>query len=84
MITDGAQLLSQDGAATVTATNLLERLDLERLDISQSPSCRSEAAGRSRQFFTPASVAAFMASMLKAPNPRRNSASLTPEGEVVS
>ena len=80
MITDGAQLLSQDGAAPITATNLLERLDLERLDISNRLAVDPKRRADLGQFFTPASVAAFMASMLKAPNPPKELRILDPGG----
>ena len=80
MITDGAHLLSQDGAAPVTATNLLERLDLERLDISNRLAIDPKRRADLGQFFTPASVAAFMASMLKAPNPPKELRILDPGG----
>ena len=64
-----AQLLSQDAQVAVTTANLLERLDLERLDISNRLAVDPKRRADLGQFFTPASVAAFMASMLKVPKP---------------
>jgi len=67
-----AKLLSQQADAAITAANLLDRLDLERLEISN----RLEADPRKRatlgQFFTPASVARFMADMLCLPKPSKD------------
>ena len=69
MTAHDAQLLSQDAHAEVTASNLLERLDLERLDISNRLAVDPKRRADLGQFFTPASVAHFMASMLRVPNP---------------
>ena len=41
-----AHLLSQDAHAEVTAANLLERLDLEQLDISNRLQAEQAAAGK--------------------------------------
>lgn len=61
--------LNKGTKGEVTATTLLERLDLERLDISNrleaDPKRRSELG----QFLTPANVARFMAGMLEVPRP---------------
>ena len=64
-----AQLLSQDAHTEVTAANLLERLDLERLDISNRLAVDPKRRADLGQFFTSASVAHFMAAMLRVPNP---------------
>lgn len=62
MSTSNAQL-------QITAANLLDRLDLERIDISvrlaSDPVHRHDLG----QFLTPASVARFMAGMLQVPSP---------------
>ena len=65
----GGESLSQDSRAAVTAANLLERLDLERLDISNRLAADPKRRADFGQFFTPASVAHFMAAMLQGPNP---------------
>ena len=75
-----APLLSQDAPAPVTAANLLERLDLERLDISNRLVVDPKRRADLGQFFTPASVAAFMASMLKVTNPPKELRILDPGG----
>ena len=60
-----------DGRPAVTASNLLERLDLERPDFPERPNPRKRPATDSKrranlgQFFTPIGVARFMASMLQ-------------------
>lgn len=64
-----AHLLSQDAYANVTASNLLERLDLERLDISVRLAAEPKRRADLGQYFTPSNVARFMAGMLKIPNP---------------
>ena len=64
-----AHVLSQDAHAEVTAANLLERLDLERLDISSRLAVDPKRRADLGQFFTPARVAHFMAAMLRVPNP---------------
>ena len=80
MIIGGDQLLSQDAPAAVTTANLLERLDLERLDISNRIAVDPKRRAELGQFFTPASVAAFMASMLKVPNSPKELRILDPGG----
>ncbi len=55
---------SGDGWPVVTASNLLERLDLERLDLTKRPAVDSGHRADLGQFFTPIGVARFMASML--------------------
>ena len=75
-----AQLLSQDAQVAVTTANLLERLDLERLDISNRLAVDPKRRADLGQFFTPASVAAFMASMLKVPKPPKELRILDPGG----
>ena len=79
-----AQLLSQDAQVVVTTANLLERLDLERLDISTaSLSIQSGVliSGNSspQQAWLPS-----WRPCSRCPNPQRNFASLTPEGEAAS
>ncbi len=69
MTAPDAQLLSQDAYAEVTAANLLERLDLERLDISNRLAVDPKRRADLGQFFTPAGVAHFMAAMLLVPKP---------------
>ena len=64
-----AQLQSQDTHAAVTAAHLLERLDLERLDLSNRLAADPKRRATLGQFFTPANVAHFMAAMLQVPNP---------------
>ena len=67
MAIDDAQLLSRDAHAGVTAATLLDRLDLERLEISNRIAVDPERRADLGQFFTPASVARFMAAMLQIP-----------------
>ena len=55
--------------AEVTAATLLERLDLERLEISNRLAGDPKRRADLGQFFTPASVAHFMAAMLRVPRP---------------
>lgn len=69
MTANDAQLLSHDAHADVTAVNLLERLDLERLEISNRLAVDPKRRADLGQFFTPASVAHFMAAMLRVPKP---------------
>jgi len=64
-----AQLLSQDAHAAVTPATLLERLDLERLAISNRLAADPKRRANLGQFFTPSSVAHFMAAMLQVPKP---------------
>ena len=64
-----AQQLSQDAQAKVTAATLLERLDLERLEISNRLAVDPKRRAQLGQFFTPANVAHFMAAMLQVPRP---------------
>ena len=78
MSTGNAPLLSQSAPSTVTAANLLERLDLERLDISHRLAVDPKHRADLGQFFTPARVAAFMASMLKVTNPPKKLRILDP------
>lgn len=65
------ELLSRSAHAGVTATTLLDRLDLERLEISSRIAADPERRAGLGQFFTPASVARFMADMLRVPKPPR-------------
>ena len=66
---------SGNGRPAVTASNLLERLDLERPDFPERPNPRKGPATDSKrradlgQFFTPIGVARFMASMLQVREP---------------
>lgn len=69
MTAHDAQLLSQEAQAAVTAETLLERLDLERLDISNRLAADPKRRADLGQFFTPAGVAHFMAAMLRIPKP---------------
>ena len=80
VITDDANLLSQVATATVTATNLLERLDLERLDISNRLAVDPKRRANLGQFFTLSGLAAFMASMLKASKTPKEFRILDPGG----
>ena len=80
MIADDPQLLSQGAQVAVTAANLLERLDLERLDISNRIAVDPKRRANLGQFFTPASVAAFMASMLRVPESPEELRILDPGG----
>lgn len=64
MTAHDAERLSQGGYAVVTAGTLLERLDLERLDISNRLASDPRRRAEYGQFFTPAKVAHFMARML--------------------
>ncbi len=69
MAASDAQLLSQTAHAGITAASLLDRLDLERLEISNRIAVDPERRADLGQFFTPASVARFMAAMLRVPKP---------------
>ncbi len=60
-----SHLLSHQANAVVTAANLLERLDLERLDICNRLATDPKRRATLGQFFTPAVVARFMAGMLR-------------------
>ena len=53
-----------DVPVQLTAASLLDRLDLERLEISSRLEANQHRRAELGQFMTPASVAAFMASML--------------------
>ena len=65
------ELLSRSAHAGITAATLLDRLDLERLEISSRIAADSERRAGLGQFFTPASVARFMAGMLRVSEPPR-------------
>ena len=80
VIADDAELLSQGAQSAITAANLLERLDLERLDISHRLAVDPQHRADLGQFFTPAKVAAFMASMLDMPNAPQELRILDPGG----
>ena len=67
MAADDAQLLSRSAHAAVTGDTLLDRLDLERLEISNRLAVDPERRAGLGQFLTPAGVARFMAAMLEAP-----------------
>ena len=58
---------SQDAQARITHTKLIERLDLERLEISTRLAVDPRRRADLAQFFTPASVAQFVATMLRVP-----------------
>ena len=60
---------SGDGRPAVTATNLLERLDLVRPAFTKRPAADSGRRADLGQFFTPIGVARFMASMLQVREP---------------
>ena len=64
-------VLTPDIHSRLTAANLLDRLDLERLDISNRLMADQKRRAELGQFMTPASVAAFMASMLEINPPHR-------------
>ena len=72
--------------AAVTASNLLERLDLERSGFPERPNPRKRPATDSKrradlgQFFTPIGVARFMASMLQVREPPADLRILDPGG----
>ena len=80
MIEGDPCLLSQDVQSGVTPLNLLERLDLERLDLSNRLAADAKRRAKLGQFFTPARVAAFMASMLRVPDPPEELRILDPGG----
>ena len=71
---------SGDGWPVVTASNLLERLDLERLDLTKRPAVDSGRRTELGQFFTPIGVARFMASMLQVREPPETLRILDPGG----
>ena len=77
---------SGDGRPAVTASNLLERLDLERPGFPKPPNPRKRPATGSKrradlgQFFTPIGVARFMASMLQVREPPTDLRILDPGG----
>ena len=77
---------SGDGRPAVTASNLLEHLDLERPNFPERPNPRKRPATDSKrradlgQFFTPISVARFMASMLQVREPPADLRILDPGG----
>ena len=61
-----------DVSVQLTANSLLERLDLERLEVSNQLEIDQHRKAELGQFMTPASVAEFMASMLDIPScPRK-------------
>ncbi len=64
-----AKLHNRGVLGVVTAANLPERLDLERLDISNRLAADPKRRSDLGQFFTPESVARFMAAMLRLPEP---------------
>ena len=65
------ELISLSVHSGVTAATLLDRLDLERLEISSRIAADPERRAGLGQFFTPASVARFMAGMLRVSEPPR-------------
>ena len=67
--TDGARLLGRDARAGAGAATLLDRLDVERSKISKRLAADPERRAALGQFFTPASVARFMAAMLRVSAP---------------
>jgi len=69
MTLPNAQLLNSGTLGAITAANLPERLDLERLDISNRLAADPKRRSDLGQFFTPESVARFMAAMLWLPEP---------------
>ena len=77
---------SGDGRPAVTASNLLERLDIERPGFPKPPNPRNRQADDSKrradlgQFFTPIGVARFMASMLQVREPPADLRILDPGG----
>ena len=80
MTAHDVQLLSQVARARVTATNLLERLDIERLEISNRVASDRKRRADLGQFFTPADVAHFMAAMLEVSKPPKQVRVLDPGG----
>ena len=75
---------SGDGWSVVTASNLLERLDLERLDLTKRPAADSGRRAELGQFFTPIGVARFMASMLQVREPPETLRILDPGAAAAS
>ena len=71
MTVQDVQLLGQDARAKVTAANLLERLDIERLEIASRVAGDRKRRADLGQFFTPADVARFMAAMLEVSRPAK-------------
>ncbi len=65
------ELISRSVHSGITAATLLDRLDLERLEISSRIAADPERRAGLGQFFTPASVARFMAGMLRVSEPPR-------------
>jgi len=71
MLLQGRPTLVGDVYSRLTSANLLDRLDLERLDVSNRLMDHQKRRAELGQFMTPANVAALMASMLEvAPPPR--------------
>lgn len=64
-----ARLVGRSARTGTTAATLLDLLDLERMELSSRVAVDAERRARLGQFFTPASVARFMASMLHLPAP---------------
>ena len=69
-----------DRRPPVTASNLLECLDLDRSDFPKRPAADSGRRAELGQFFTPIGVARFMASMLQVREPPANFRILDPGG----
>ena len=69
-----------DRRPVVTASNLLECLDLDRSDFPKRPAADSGRRAELGQFFTPIGVARFMASMLQVREPPANFRILDPGG----
>ena len=72
---------SQDAQARITHTKLIERLDLERLEISTRLAVDPRRRADLAQFFTPASVAQFVATMLRVPRKLKDLRLLDAGGE---
>ena len=72
MSTYDARTLGQDVLEKTTHETLLERLDLERLEISNRLAVDPGRRADLGQFFTPATVARFMAAMLEVPGKVRD------------
>ena len=71
MAASDAPLLGRSACTGITAVTLLDRLDLERLEIASRVAGDPQRRARLGQFFTPAAVARFMASLLRVPRPPR-------------
>ena len=69
MSLQGHQFLADDAHGQLTGDSLLDRLDLECLDISNRLMADQKRRAELGQFMTPAKVAAFMASMLEVDPP---------------